>query len=219
MSTANLSSTLPVRLRMKKTPRFQTTDTVSGTFTLTAEHRVTSDNVELPVAVASANYLDDGESVFGWFRGRLGVDRLTVFGKLYRVSNSYFFELLETYNGTVTLSAGNFLYDLRFNAEGQILTGISKATEEKEGLSSVEIATQDQVAIPGTGIDVATLYLKPGTEQIDLGSYYDYNKEYLSYPLTDVADSLYLAVDTESSYAVPGPSSTDISISITWEEQ
>jgi hypothetical protein len=219
MSTANLSTTLPVRLRMKKTPRFQTTDTVSGTFTLTAEHIVTSDNLELPVAPGSATYLDNDESVFGWFRGRLGIDRLTVFGRLYRVANSYFFELLETYNGTITLLDGNFMYDLRFNAEGQVLTGVSKTTEEKEGLSSVEIATQDQVAIPGTGIDVATLYLKPGTEQIDLSSYYDYNKEYLSYPLTDVADSLYLAVDTESNYALPTPSAVDISISITWEEQ
>lgn len=219
MSTANLSNNLPVRLRMKKTPRFQTIDTVTGTFTLTAEHRLTSDNLELPVAGGSAAYLDDGESVFGWFRSRLDINRLTVFGRLYRVSNLYYFELLETYNGTITLLAGNFLYDPRFDAEGQILTGISKTTEEKEGLSSVEIATQDQVAIPGTGIDVATLYLKPGTEQIDLASYYDYNKEYLSYPLTDVADSLYLLVDTESSYSLPAPTATDISISITWEEQ
>lgn len=221
MSTANLGSTLPIRLRMKKTPRFQTLDTTTSgiTFTLTADYKITPDNAELPVAVGSSTYLDDGESVFGWFRGKVGIDRVTVFGRLYKVASSYFFEILETYNGVVTLLAGNFLCDLRFNPKGEVLSSVSKSTEEKEGLSSVEIATQDQVPIPGTGVDVATLYLKPGTEQIDLSSYYDYNKEYLSYPLTDVADSLYLVVDTESAFALPTPTSVDLSISITWEEQ
>lgn len=221
MSTANLGNTLPIRLRMKKTPRFQTLDTITSgiTFTLTAEYRITPENLELPVSVNSTTYLDDGESVFGWFRGKLDKDKLTVFGRLYRIASSYYFELLETYNGTIVLSAGDFLCDLRFGPDGSELTGITKVTEEKEGLSSVEIATQEQVPIPGTGIDIATLYLKPGTEQIDLSSYYDYNKEYLSYPLTDVADSLYLVVDTESTFVVPNPSSEELSISITWEEQ
>lgn len=221
MSTANLGTTTPIRLRMKKTPRFQTSDTtaVGVNFTLSSEYEITSENKELSIAAGSQNYLDDGESVYGWFRGKLGIDRLTVFGRLYKVSTFYYFELLETYNGTVTLEVGSFLCDLRFGPEGNILTGITKITEEKEGLSSVEIATQEQVPIPGTGVDIATLYLKPGTEQIDLSSYYDYNKEYLSYPLTDVADSLYLIADTETVFAVPNPTSVDLSISITWEEQ
>ena len=51
--------------------------------------------------------------------------------------------------------------------------------------------------IPGTGTNVATLYLQQGTEQFDLAAYFDYNKEYLSFPLTDNTESLYLAVDSD----------------------
>lgn len=214
MSTANLGAT-PIRLRMKKTPLFQTAANPSITFNLTAPHTVTAENLEL--TTNTPTYLDDGESIYGWFRGTIGASSLTVFGKLYKISTSYYFEILENYNGIVTLSNGKFVHDLRFGPDGDNLaTDVSKVIEEKEGISSVVIATDTQVPVAGTGIDVATLYLKAGTEQIDLSTYYDYNKEYLSYPLTDFADSLYLSVDTED---LASTTPSNLSISITWEEQ
>ena len=91
----------------------------------------------------------------------------------------------------------------------------TKYSEEKEGLSSVEIASNSVVPIAGTGINVATTYLRVGTEQFDLSPYFDYNKEYLSFPLTDIADSLYFAVDSDT----VSTNTDEISLGVTWEEQ
>ena len=77
------------------------------------------------------------------------------------------------------------------------------------------IATDVVVPIPDTGINVATTYLQNGTEQFDLSPYFDYNKEYLSFPLTDITDSLYLAVDRDTA----STTTNDISLGVTWEEQ
>jgi hypothetical protein len=202
---------------MKKTPIFQTDVTPSGTLTINASYDITSENLPLPVT-ESATYLQNDETVYGWLQALVGVNEISAFGRLYKESGSYYFELLESYNGTVTLkSSENFLADGVFTAQG--LTGSSnvgtKSSIEKEGLSSVTIATNNQVPIPGTGINIATLYLQQGTEQIDLSAYFDYNKEYLSFPLTDVADTLYFAVDTDSASS----NSDDVSLGCTWEEQ
>jgi len=217
MSTANLNAGT-VRLRFKKTPTFQTKVTPSGSFTLNADYPVTSANSPLPSA--SSTYLPNGESSYGWFRGRIGTAGVTVFGRLYRESDSYYFEQLESYEGTLTLfNGGSFLPDKRFLATGAEVTGAytadSKTTIEKEGLSSVLIATDVVVPIPDTGINVATTYLQQGTEQFDLSPYFDYNKEYLSFPLTDITDSLYLAVDRDTA----STTTNDISLGVTWEEQ
>ena len=217
LSTSNLSTSRPVRLRMKKTPIFQTDVTPSGTLTINASYDITSENLPLPVT-ESATYLQNDETVYGWLQALVGVNEISAFGRLYKESGSYYFELLESYNGIVTLkSSENFLADGVFTAQG--LTGSSnvgtKSSIEKEGLSSVTIATNNQVPIPGTGINIATLYLQQGTEQIDLSAYFDYNKEYLSFPLTDVADTLYFAVDTDSASS----NSDDVSLGCTWEEQ
>ena len=98
-----------------------------------------------------------------------------------------------------------------------------KSLDEKEGLSSVKIATNTVVPIPGTGINVATIYLQQGTEQLDLSPYFDYNKEYLSFPLTDQADTLYFTVDSDTKAVNDNDNFvTDaelISLGVTWEEQ
>jgi hypothetical protein len=214
LSTSNLGDN-PVRLRMKKTPKFQDDTSFNGTISLTADHEINSQNNALPVT-ESATFLQNEESIYGWFKGEVGVNSVTAFGRLYKSSGSYYFELLESYAGTVVLlNGGDFLPERRFDAEGNILTGTSKISVEKEGLSSVKIATDVQVPIPGTGINIATLYLQQGTEQVDLLSYFDYNKEYLSFPLTDIADTLYFAVDSDQA----SNTSDEISLGITWEEQ
>jgi len=215
LSTSNLGDN-PVRLRMKKTPIFQVDTTYNGNISLTAEHEVTSENNPLPTTESQV-FLQNEESIYGWFKAVVAdVNYITAFGRLYKQSGQYYFELLESYAGSVVLLSGqNFLPDRRFDAQGNILTGVSKLTTEKEGLSSVKIATDVQVPIPGTGINIATLYLQEGTEQVDLLSYFDYNKEYLSFPLTDIADTLYFAVDSDQ----PSSTSDQISLGVTWEEQ
>ena len=109
--------------------------------------------------------------------------------------------------------------DLRFTADGDqvaSVTDVTKSTSEIEGLSSLKIATDTTVPIPNTGSNVATIYLQQGTEQFDLSAYFDYNKEYLSFPLTNVADSLYFAVDSDTDSTT---TDDNISLGVTWEEQ
>jgi hypothetical protein len=167
----------------------------------------------------SGTYLANGESIYGWFRAAVGVDKVSVFGRLYKLADAYYFELLESFNGTIIIqSADFFLADGRFEADGTEITAtaVTKSTTEKEGLSSIIIASDTVVPIPNTGTNVATIYLQQGTEQLDLSPYFDYNKEYLSFPLTDQADSLYFAVDSDRAVE---SAVDEVSLGVTWEEQ
>ena len=240
LSASNLGNN-PVRMRFKKTPIFQTDTAYSGTFSLNATYTLNPTNEALNtvgITESSAPYFANNESLFGWFEALVDADPVTVFGRLYKESDLYYFELLESYNGTIQLKAGPFLPDARFEADGKYAgwqstaqdytTGthparaitaqsvVSKVTSEKEGLSSIKIANDTVVPIPNTGINVATIYLQAGTEQLDLSPYFDYNKEYLSFPLTDQADSLYFAIDSDTS---AGDSPDQVSLGCTWEEQ
>ena len=224
MSTINLGND-PVRLTALKTPIFQTDfDPDGNTFEINSDFVITDAGDELPIDGAYSGYMVDGDETYGWFLADIAlnnvVDRTTVFGRLYKLGTSYYFELLEYYDGTVTLKSGSFLRDERFDTEGNILTAVSKTTEEKEGLSSIIVASDSQVPIPDTGTSVATLYLNSGTDQFDLDTYFDYNKEYLSFPLTDITETLYFQVDNEDTVSASNITSTgNVSIGVTWEEQ
>ena len=223
LSSSNLDASTPVRMRFKKTPIFQTDTVFTGTFTLNAAYTITALNdplstVGITESGGAGTYFDNNESLFGWFKALVDADEVTVFGRLYKESDEYYFELLESYNGVIQLKADSFLPDLRFEADGDDIaqTTVTKVTSEKEGLSSIKIANDTVVPIPNTGINVATIYLQAGTEQLDLSPYFDYNKEYLSFPLTDQADSLYFAIDSDTS---AGDSPDQVSLGCTWEEQ
>ena len=51
-----------------------------------------------------------------------------------------------------------------------------------------------------------------------MSSYFDYNKEYLSFPLTNVEESLFVVGSSEGLYDASAGIGT-VSASITWEEQ
>ena len=108
--------------------------------------------------------------------------------------------------------------------------GLSSETTEftLAQLSSVKVNPQIRSPIPGTGTIVASVYAPATGEEFDLSSYFDYNKEYLSFPLTDKIESLYLCASTQKIFDRPelytsATTSTDlkgeISASLTWEEQ
>jgi hypothetical protein len=218
LSASNLGDN-PVRLRFKKTPKFQTSVIPTGSLRLSTNYNIDATNAPLVVTAGSASYLANGEDIYGWFRASVGVDRVTIFGRLYKVTDSYYFEPLESFNGTITiLAVDDFLADGRFEADGTEIVGsiVTKYTTEKEGLSSILIANDTVVPIPNTGTNVATIYLQQGTEQLDLSPYFDYNKEYLSFPLTDQADSLYFAVDSDRTVQ---SAVDEVSLGVTWEEQ
>ena len=222
LSAANIGTTTS-RVTVKKSPIYQNDTATTGTFTITSEYRVTAQNEPLTIDSSDLNYMVDGETVYGWFRGRLeGVSDsipATILVKLERRGNEYFVSLTDSFDGTVYLR-GDFLQDMRFNAAGEVLTANEKFVYEKEGLSSVVIASNSQVAVPATGINIATLYVQPGTDQFDLSTYFDYDKEYLSYPLTDTLESIYFEIDNEEVSLVNNiTSSGSISLGVTWEEQ
>ena len=90
-------------------------------------------------------------------------------------------------------------------------------------MSSIKVNDQIRSPIPKTGTIVASLYAPASGENYDLAPYFDYNKEYLSFPLTDKIDSLFLCASTEDPYLVyTGDGSItpkNVSASLTWEEQ
>jgi hypothetical protein len=81
MSAANLGDN-PVRLRMKKTPKFQTLTTPVGTIALNSDYLVTSQNLPLDVTESSAPYIRNNEDLYGWFKGRVLNSNVTIFGRL-----------------------------------------------------------------------------------------------------------------------------------------
>jgi hypothetical protein len=219
LSAVNLGS-VPVRVRLKKTPIFQTEFVTTGSLSLSSIYEITSD--KNPLSVDLTTYLEDGGYTYGWFKGLLEeTENITVFGKLYRIGTEYYFDMIDSYVGKVQLIAGLFLRERRFSSTGvELQTSDIKILTEKEGLSSVKIAVTNQVPVPSTGVNIATLYIQPGTEQIDMATYFDYNKEYLSYPLTNIADTLYFIVDTEGDANIASPTSVaSVGIGLTWEEQ
>ena len=80
-------------------------------------------------------------------------------------------------------------------------------------LSPVEFTTTSGVTTITGGTTVATFFVGAGGVDIDLAPYFGYNKDYLSYPLTAVSgDTLYL-------FAQAASGTTNMSGSLTWEEQ
>jgi hypothetical protein len=227
LSTANLN-TGPVRLTMRRTPIFQTLTTIGTNSALaigTDPYIVSASNEPLNVAETNT-YLQNGESIYGWFQGVVGaIDEETIFGRLYKKTNSYYFEVLQSFGDTITLNAnGKFLPDVRYvrDASGEVIGLVADTVTKTEvplqdTLTSIKVFDNPVTPIPGTGANVATLYLaQNGTEQLDLDTYFDYNKEYLSYPLTDEAETLYFVVDKDTAAdATPN----EIAIGLTWEEQ
>jgi hypothetical protein len=215
MSTANFADT-PMTLDILKTPIFQPNiSTDADGFELSAAYTITSTNESLGATTESLSYLEnDGDFIYGWFIANVG----TVFGKLYRLGGLYYFELKDVFTEEVRLFSGvPFLKDGRFSAdpEAENITGEFEATTQKERLSSVFVSNVNQCPIPETGGIITSFFLSPGSDQFDLLSYFDYNKDYLSFPLTDEVNSIYLAA------SLSGESTTtnQINTSITWEEQ
>jgi hypothetical protein len=80
-------------------------------------------------------------------------------------------------------------------------------------LSPVEFTTTSGVTTITDGTTVATFFVGAGGVDIDLAPYFGYNKDYLSYPLTAASgDTLYL-------FAQAASGTTNMSGSLTWEEQ
>ena len=190
---------------------------------------------------SAAEYIRDtlapSNGTYGWFRGYFASDStkkpISVLGYLEnrgsdRTKNietdGYYFSALEPTTDDIILTT-----DLPFlREENSSPTGNGLSSETSEftlaQLSSVKVNPQIRSPIPGTGTIVASVYAPATGEEFDLSSYFDYNKEYLSFPLTDSIESLYLCGSTQTLFDRPElyattTTPTNISASLTWEEQ
>ena len=212
----------------------------SGTSGSTLVFSVTTDASTGNVG-SSAEYIRDiGGGAYGYIRGYFETDGtqkpISVLGYLEnrgknRTKNidtdSYYFYALESTSANIVLNNTEpFIREEDADAEGNSV-GAEPSEFTLAQLSSIKVSPQNKSPIPKTGTIVASLYIPASGENYDLSPYFDYNKEYLSFPLTNIVDSLYLCGSTQKEYK-PGlflpdagsPTATgNVSASITWEEQ
>ena len=209
----------------------------SGTSLVFSVTTDTSSNTATDVGSAAEYIRDIGEGVYGYFRGYFETDPskkpISVLGFLEnrgkdRTKNIdddgyYFFALESTSDSIVLLGSGStnaepFL--LEKNSSPKDGAGVTGITTEftLDQLSSVKINPQIRAPIPKTGTVVASLFVPASGESFDLATYFDYNKEYLSFPLTNVVESLYLCASSTTDYN-SSTAQASISASLTWEEQ
>lgn len=97
--------------------------------------------------------------------------------------------------------------------------------EDITRLSGVRIGQDlDITPVPDTGIEILSYYAGNGGYQFDLETYFAYNKEYLSFPLTDEVDIINFQGHYDISGKTLGSSDPEnnpfkVNNSLTWEEQ
>ena len=219
-------------VKMVKSPVFQTKDPVIGTFTTlyTIGSALNIGAIGKPTQLVSNNlnntsYLDNISSTFGYFRGYYDGDSgniITIFGLLQKdASGNYFFNAQEKTSLNL-LIFGDFLRSGEFyepNPTTLNAGGFTPTTTPLTALSAISISDEQRTPIPGTGQQITTLFTPSQSgEQFELQQFFDYNKDYLSFPLTDKIDTLFV-LGSESNLYNGGSTATTISAAITWEEQ
>jgi hypothetical protein len=169
-----------------------------------------------------------------------------ILGKLFKKSDGLYFEKYSSYPENIYIS-GKFIPErhLSVNSSGEFeetvlsaATGIRATTgtadqtkwdrmeadgfitwEEITRLSGVRVGQDLSLTpIPETGNEILAYYTANGGYQFDLQDYFAYNKEYLSFPLTDEVDIInffaHADINTNASF-----SNFKVSNALTWEEQ
>jgi len=184
------------------------------------------------VGIANAEYIRDiGTGTFGYFRGYFQNDstqrKISVLGFLEnrgsdRTKNiqtdGYYFNALNSTSDNIILTTTDpFLREENHDPVGNIVSSTTSETTLAQ-LSSVKVSPQIRSPIPKTGTVVSSLFIPASGEEYDLSPYFDYNKEYLSFPLTNVVESLYLCGSSQITYN-SSAAAANVSASLTWEEQ
>ena len=193
---------------------------------------VTQNTFTVNVGIANAEYIRDiGTGTYGYFRGYFENDStsrpITVLGflenkgsdrtKNIETDGYYFYALNSTSDNIILTTTDPFLREENFDSKGNL---VSSTTTEftLAQLSSIKVNPQIRSPIPKTGTVVSSLFIPASGENYDLSSYFDYNKEYLSFPLTNIIESLYLCGSSQSAYNA-NAAIAEVSASLTWEEQ
>lgn len=222
-------STAMIKIDLLKSPIFQTTSTINGSLSLneTVDKDIGKRGKSFLVTVSNNSYLSEDTGVYGYFRAKFKNDPankiVTIFGYLERRSATtgtagYYFRAEDSTSDDIELIKNStFLYEQQSNPKGEGTTSVVNEFT-LDSLSSIKISPQVRAPIPKTGTIVASLFIPASGEDFDLSSYFDYNKEYLSFPLTNVVESLFVVGSSEGLYNSGAPIATT-NASITWEEQ
>jgi len=220
-------------IKLVKSPKFQTKDVTTGNFTTsyTVGEALNLGSIGKPVQLDSTKinsnsvgFLDELGSTFGYFRGFFeGTSSIvTVFGKLSRdASGIYSFAADEKTNTKLLiygdfLKAGEYLEPNPTSIDGSNVTPTDTALA---ALSAIAINSEQRTPIPGTGQQITTIYTPSNSgEQFELQQFFDYNKDYLSFPLTNEIETLYIAASENSLYNST-TAATSLTAALTWEEQ
>jgi hypothetical protein len=141
---------------------------------------------------------------------------VTVYGSVLPVR-------MYTFNtqGTITPFTGDFTHSKYEDQKKWNETGNVGSFESIAQLSGASVSQDFRLSpVANTGSTIFSLYSNAGGAQYDLTDYFAYNKEYISYPLTNEVDILCAYAMWESTSATSQPL-TQLSIvnSLTWEEQ
>lgn len=181
----------------------------------------------------------------GGFPAAPGVDEGEMLVRFFRKSDKIYVQNYESQAEEVTLF-GNLMYVkmYTFNTAGEIQlftgtvgssTGNHSKYENQKKWDADEVGTWESIAslsgakisqdfklapVANTGNNIFSIYANKGGSQYSLTDYFSYNKEYISFPLTNEVDILgvYAFWESTSSPTVP-TTAVDIVNSLTWEEQ
>lgn len=183
------------------------------------------------------------------FAGSPGIDENEMLVRFFRKDNILYIQNYESQANDVSVY-GNLMYVkmYTFDADGdiQVLTGqigdISSTGnhnkyENQKKWDAPQVGTWESIAslsgakisqdfrlspVANTGNNIFSIYANKGGDQYDLTDYFSYNKEYISFPLTNEVDILGVYAFWESTSAAPEDlptSAINIVNSLTWEEQ
>ena len=207
-------------------------EVTTNTFTV----RITKNGSAGTVPSAAEYIRDIGTGVYGYFRGQFKTENPTryvsVLGFLENrgqdrtkgniQNDEYYFSAFESSDDDIILSSltndNKFLYESNSSPKDGSTTTSAQSDFTLAPLSSIKVSPQLRAPIPNTGIVVSSIFVPPTGEAYDLASYFDYNKEYLSFPLTNTIESLFLVASSKQTYN-ENTASASMSASITWEEQ
>ena len=122
--------------------------------------------------------------------------------------------------GDIQLFSGQFTHNKFENQKKWDESNVG-TWESIASLSGASVSQDFKLApVANTGNNIFSIYANKGGSQYDLADYFAYNKEYISFPLTNEVDILCVYASWESTTSFGQPTD-EISIinSLTWEEQ
>jgi hypothetical protein len=242
LATGVTSTSESLVIQLIKSPLYQTFDTVgAGLLSINGTNKFVnigkrgktiflgSEAVE-----SGGTFLTAGKSTYGYFRytilGDTSGNAYTILGLLEKDDSGYYFTASEKTPDEILIK-GAFLKVGNYGGPSpEAFTPLTETypTSTLNALSAVLTDTEERSPIPGTGVVITTIFSPNSGAEFDLSPYFDYNKDYLSFPLTDLVESLYICASSKSFFRANDGSGNptgapvrrgEILASITWEEQ